>query len=259
MNYSDAHKRLLAVQALLLEPSTTREKFSSIRALLKGVHPDIDRALDACEREISTIEKFMQGAVIELMGERLPESTEEEKKRKKALLFFINTWNSLKGEVTRVQGELQASNNAQNSADKASYWGRIFNFAKGPFGIITVAAVGLVILLQTTSVSLTIRNDGCGTMQTSASIPVSLPGISLPSEPIESGGSAVARIPPLTFTVDGTVPGLVTLKALTFSATFQLPNNITGVTLDRVSLMHKKQDIHLSESKEHTLTLSCVR
>ena len=92
MNYQEAKKRLLAAQALLADETTTREKFNSIRTLIHGINPKIDKTLAKCEEELSTLEKLHNVAVIELTLEHLPEITEKQKKQKKAILFFINTW-----------------------------------------------------------------------------------------------------------------------------------------------------------------------
>ena len=258
MNYKEAHKRLLAAQTILLEPTTSIDKFNSISTLIRGIHPELDAMLVRVEKELGTFGKIQDGQVIDLVLEHLPEFTEEEKKRKKVLLLFLQTWNKLKGEIARVDAELSAANSSEDSGDKTSHWGRIFNFAKGPLGIVTILAVGIVLVMQQTGVQLTIKNQGCGTMVVSGSMPISLPGLSLPSDPIASGGSGVAIIPPLSLNVDGTQSGILTLNALTFSATFQLPSSISDVTLDGISLLNKKQDVSLSGKKEHTLTLVCL-
>ena len=256
MNHREAHKRLLAVQTLLMEPTTTREKFSSIRTLIEGVNPRVDKVLADCEHQLSTWDKIEQGDVIHLTAENLPENTEEEKKRKKWLLLFIHSWKQLKGEVARVQQEMQDASSAQTTGGKASHWGKIFSAAKGPLGIITVIAIGVAVMQQT-SVQITIQNKGCATMYPSGSIPISIPGLSLPSEPIASGGSAVMTIPPFALHVDGTKSGAVTLTALNYTFTFQLPGNVSDVTLNGQSLLGTKTEVHLSEEETHTLVLKC--
>lgn len=238
-----------------MEPTTTREKFSHVCTLLKGTHPKIDELVVHCEKALSTIGKIEQGDVIGLSADHLPENTEEEKKRKKALLLFINSWRNLKSEVARVQAELQNPNNSHTGAEQASMWGRIFKSAKGPLGVITVIAVG-VVALQQTSVQLIIQNNGCGTLQPSG-VPISIPGFKLPQEAILSGGSAVATIPPLAMSVDGTKAGLLSLTALKYSLGFELPSSIKDVTLDGVSLLGKKTEVHLSDKDEHVLVLRC--
>ena len=257
LNAKDARKRLLAAQALLLEPSTTQEKFTSVRTLVAGIHPKIDQALANCDHALSTVGKVESGDIVGLSAEHLPENTEEQKKRKKWLLLFINSWRKLGSEVERVQAELAAADNAQTGSDRASHWGRIFNFAKGPFGIITIVAVGAVIAMQATAVTIVIKNNGCETLYPSSSIPISMPGLKLPRDPIPSGSSAEVVIPGLTVTVDGSQRGVVSLSMLNYSIGIQLPANTRDVTLNGISLLGKKTRVPLSERDQHTLVLSC--
>ena len=258
MNTTDVHAKVQAAQSLLLEPTTSREKLTAIRLLIQGINPKLDSVLSECDEHISYIEKAFQGQVIDLSVEYLPENTEEEKRRKKALLLLLNSWNKLKGEVARVKAEMDAANNASDVATKSSRWGRIFGGAKGPLGIITGLAVVIVVVMQQTAVTMTIQNQGCGAFKASGSMPIRLPGLKLPNGTIENGQSAEAVIPPLTFTIDGTQPGLLTLKALTFTVSLQLPASVGSVILDGTSLLNTKQDIQLSKSKNHTLVLQCA-
>src|SRR5262249_1426008 len=155
--------------------------------LLSGINPKLDRLLATCDTEFSKVEKYYKGAAIELILENLPELTEEQKKRKKLLLLFINSWNQLKGEVKRIEKELDGKRKAKTDLEKKLDWANIFNFAKGPLGIITIVAVGIVLVAQATSVRVIIKNVGCGTMQSPTSFPISLPGLSLPNEIPDNG------------------------------------------------------------------------
>lgn len=255
MDHREAHKRLIAAQALLMEPTTTREKISHVFTLLRGAHPSIDSMLHECEKHLSLFDKMASGDVIGLSADHLPENTEEEKKRKKALLLFIGSWRNLKSEVARVQAEF--NQNPQSGAGQASMWGRIFRGAKGPLGVITVIAVG-VVAMQQTSVEVTIQNKGCGTMQVSGGIPINIPGLSLPKDPIPSGGSSTLTMPPLSMSIDGTKSGSLSLTALKYSLTFELPSTIKDVTLNGTNLLGKKTDVHLSEKASHILVLRCI-
>jgi hypothetical protein len=153
---------------------------------------------------------------------------------------------------------LSAAHASTSAGEKASHWGRILNFAKGPFGILTILALGIVFTLHETGVQLVIKNEGCQTMTVAGSISFSLPGLSIPNTPITSGSSVVATVPPLSVDIDGTKQGIVSLKALSFSATFQLPNNVSNVMLDGNSLLKKQQNISLAGKKEHELVISCL-
>ncbi|MDO8435116.1 MAG: hypothetical protein Q7S89_00315, partial [bacterium] len=142
-------------------------------------------------------------------------------------------------------------------AEKTGHWGKIFNLAKGPFGIITALAVAGVVAMQWAAVQISIQNQGCGTMKVSGSVPISIPGLRLPTEDIQSGGSALVELPGFTVNVDGTMPGVLSLSVLTYALTFQLPNNIEDVTMNGTSLLGKKSDVKLSEQDKHTLALKC--
>ena len=256
MDAREVRKRLQAVQTLLLEPSTTREKFNSVRDLIRGINPQLDGALSRIEQHFATWSHIESGDVIHLTADHLPENTEEEKKRKKWLLLFINSWKQLKSEVARMQGEFDASQGSNTPTDTGSLLGRILWKAKGPLGIITVLAIG-VVALQQTGVEIMIQNQGCGTMQVSGSIPISLPGLKMPKEPIPSGGSSVVELPGLTVNVDGRASGVLSIGILSYALTFQLPSNIEDVTMNGTSLLGKKTEVKLSERDTHTLTLIC--
>ncbi len=251
----ETHRKLVAAQALLLEPLTSREKFTQIRTLLTGVNSNIDQHLSRLDQHFSTWDKVIEGDVVHLSAERLPENTEEEKSRKKWLLFFISSWKQLGAEVERVRVEM-AKAEAGDTTSKTSNWGRIFRYAKGPFGLVTVLAIG-VVLMQQTAVNITIKNNGCPTLYPAGSIPISIPGLKLPSEPLVSGGSAVVTLPALTLSVDGTVRSVLALKVLTYTISFQLPSNVKNVTLNGESLLGKQTTVKLSEQDEHALVLTC--
>lgn len=123
---------------LLEGETTTLEKFESVRVLIKGISPKIDQKLEAVAKAINSIEKLQKGEVIELTAENLSEETENDKKRKKAILFLIKTYKDLRSEVERVKIQI----NSQGATP--SSFGKIAAFAKGPFGLTTVAAVIVV-------------------------------------------------------------------------------------------------------------------
>jgi len=256
MKYKDAKARLEAAHALFVGDTTSREKISSARKLIRGIHPRLDERLKAADDAFSQYEKLDNGEYIELSAEHLPEDTEDQKKRKKALLLFIRFWKDLQGEISRVEAELYAAEINNGTVDKTSFLKKVFGAAKGPVGIVTIVAVGAAIVLQATSVHMTIKNNGCGTM-TPASLPIPLPGLSLPKESIVSGGSAVARLPAVTVTVDGTQSGFLYLSALKLDLSFQIPPDIKDVTLNGQSLLKKTTEIALANQKNHEIVFSC--
>lgn len=146
MNSKDFQKRFEEAYKLLTQETTNREKFESIRVLIKGYNPKIDSALAKVSNVLSDVEKLQKREYIELGAENLPENTEDEKKRKKAIVAFIRYWKELASEVERVRnGFLEKENgDSKNSIEQIESSAKILKFAKGPFGIITIAAVAIV-------------------------------------------------------------------------------------------------------------------
>lgn len=247
MKYQEALERLQAAQAIFANTSLTPEKFKDLGKLLKGVNPRVDRILSRVANEWDKLQKFEKGEVVDLVASELPEHTEEQKRRKKAFLFFLSAWKDLQKEVVRVRGEL-AQNNAQG-------WGKVLAGAKGPLGLITALAVAWV-LLEATSVEITVSNRGCNTMYPTSYASIPLPGISLPKDPIADGETGIVRMPPLTLAVDGTSPGLILLSAFKFNYTFEMPPDVT-VTYDGDVLNDTSTTLRLSSSKHHDLVVSC--
>ncbi len=145
MEYVDAKRRVLAAQKILETDSTSREKIESLRTLLSGVNPSLDKILNDVTTTWSKVHRLQGGEIIELTTEAIPEDTEERKKKKKALLLFIRSWKSLKSEVERIQKEFDNQKTNQNQAMRV---GRIIAQAKGPFGLITAVAIIAVVALS---------------------------------------------------------------------------------------------------------------
>ena len=134
-------KKLDAALKLLEADTKTRDKFDCTKTLIAGLNPRIDSLLSTLSAQLSQIEKLKKGEVIELTAEHLPETTAKEKKRKRRILLFIKTWKDLKGEVARVQKELSTQHDSKPSQSSVDSFVKIARTAKGPFGIITIAAV----------------------------------------------------------------------------------------------------------------------
>ena len=139
----DTYQKILAAEKLLFEETTTVGKIDSIRTLLKNIDPRIDETLNLLIKTLSNLEKLYKLEIIELTAENLPQETEEQKNRKKRILLFIRTWNQLKSEVNRVKTQLEQSqlNNKNSKENKMETFEKIASGAKGPFGLITLAAV----------------------------------------------------------------------------------------------------------------------
>lgn len=244
-------QKVAAAVSILSESSTTLERVRSAAALLKGINKKLDALASACEKNCAAIELATTGAYIELAASNLPEETEEQKKRKKYLLLFIKSWEDLKGEVARVQAELDQGHSVSDS----SFWKSMLSAGKGPLAVITIVAVGIGVMSQT-SVDIVIENEGCPTLYASGSS-ISIPGLALPGEPIAAGESATATIPPLTVTIDGTSGTSLTITSLKFNFDIALSSAVTDVTFDGVSLLGTVSEVKLSDKDSHSLRLLC--
>ena len=157
MEAKDFQKRAEVAFKLLTQESTNREKFDSIRKLIKGYNPKVDNALEKVSTALASVEKFDEGEYIELGAQALPENTEEEKKRKKAILTFIRNWKELTLEVERVRKETSNQENGDSSRLESS--AKILKYAKGPFGIITIAAVVIVAIFGVLNIQKTPKEE----------------------------------------------------------------------------------------------------
>ncbi len=173
MDLKDSKNRLLEANKILLEDSTSAEKLESLSIILKGLNPKLDIALQNCKETFSKIENLQNGDAVSLTAASLPENSEEEKRRKKAILAFIRTWKDLKDEVVRVKTELE---NSQGTQQQAQSTGKIISLAKGPFGLITIAAVlivGILAIFNLNKNPQTQVAQNQSTVQSSTAAPVS--------------------------------------------------------------------------------------
>jgi hypothetical protein len=252
MKYVDVRKRLVAAEKLLRGETTTGQKVESVRKLVKGINPKLDKVLDEIHEALRRLEQVQDQKLIELTADNWPENTEKQKQRKKALLLLLKWWQELKSEVKRVKQELAAE------SPNVAKGGRIVGLAKGPLGIITGAAViiaaGLV-ALNSVAVTVVIRNQGCATVVPQTSVRIALPGLSLPSEPIPAGGQSTATLPPLKFEVDGRGP-ILRLIAYGMTIRFDYPAE-TQILFNGTNLIGQNTQIDLGTQKQHQLELRC--
>jgi hypothetical protein len=253
MHSDDIKVKIHAAQDLLNESTTTLEKVQSLLVLLKGTNKKLDALLTQCQTACAAVELASAGALVELSAQGMPEETDEQKKRKKVLLLFIKSWEDLKTEVARVQAELDLGHSVQDS----SFWKNTLSHAKGPVAVITLVAIGIGVMSQT-SVNITIQNNGCPTLYGSG-VAVAIPGLVIPSAPLAAGQSSVLTIPPITIGVDGAEGGVLKLSSVGFNFPIALARSVTDITFDGASLLGKKVDIDLGDSRTHTLTLTCTQ
>lgn len=143
MSVAQLRQKIEAAVKVLNGESTTFDKLESALALVKGANPNIDKKLDRVLFHLSNLRNLQEGDVVELTLANLPERDEKEKKRKKAILFLLRSIRELRSEIERVQKELSREERGEQTSTQTL--GNTFAFAKGPFGIITLVAVGVVV------------------------------------------------------------------------------------------------------------------
>lgn len=259
MNEKELLKKIRSLEDLLSSSSTTSEKFDSVRTFAKGIDKRIDKQTEKISTLLKGVEQLQEKKIIELSVESLPEKTKKQKRRKKALLLLLSRWKLLEQEVRRVKTEIVNIQTAQTKADKLASGSKIVAFAKGPFGIITLIAaviVGGLLYLNSKSVEVIIKNEGCRTIMPAISKNINLPGLKLPTNPIPSGGQSTAVVPPLKVSVDGTQNPIV-VKAYGASFQFQLPGDGIQVSFDSKPLIGNQTEINLASPKVHEVIVSC--
>lgn len=254
MNYQEMKKRLQAAEDILNDTKTSFEKFKALKTLVKGMSSKIDLHLEEAEKYLVKFESLQKGAVIDLLIYHHPENSEAEKKRKKLLLLFLAQWKGINSEVKRISSELgSVKSHEATTKSKITFVGKIAAFAKGPLGLITVIAVGIVIL-QSIVVKVIVRNRGCDSISLFTS-PIPIPGMVLPKEDIPNGGSAVVKLPPISMTIDNTVSEQLAVTIFGVKKSFSYGRG--KLVFDGDSLTGKVTTINLGIRRDHELIISC--
>jgi hypothetical protein len=257
---SKQHRTQLEATYVLLEgDTTTLEKFEKIKSLLLGINPTLDAKLTQAGKALSHVKAAVAGDIIHLTGHALPELTPEDKKRKKALLLFVSSWRSLKSEVGKVRGYYESSTTNAASTSTAGSVAKTALFAKGPFGIITLAAVAIVgvgLLLRQATTTVSIENVGCPPIMVPAQLPFPIPGLKLPTSPIIAGVPSTATLPTLPIAVRAVGS---TISATIFGQTgsYTLPGRVTDIRFDNASLLNQTTQLKLSSTRAHSLVVEC--
>lgn len=145
MSSDQLRQKVEAAAKVLNGESTTFDKLESALTLLKGASPNVDKKLDRVLFHLSNLRNLQEGDIVELTLASLPERDEKEKKRKKARLILLRAIGELRSEIERVQKDLSKEERGEQTSTQTL--GNTFAFAKGPFGIITLVAVGVVATL----------------------------------------------------------------------------------------------------------------
>lgn len=268
MQESIGEKKLKAAIRLMTADDVSHGTFEDIRTLVSGIDHRLDDALTNTSEAMKSLKELHKKDVISLSertAKELPEHTDEQKKRKKALLFFLTNWKKLYGEIKRAVAAIESQKENSQSDDPPnnaapSALAKLWATSKGPLGLITVLGVGIaagIVALKSTAREITIVNDGCGTLTPQVELPVQIPGIELPTQPINDGESARAQLPPLSFSVDGMNNQQLILRALNFTLAFDLDSS-TDVLFNGTSLVGKNTSVNLGERKEHEVVIRCT-
>ena len=258
----EQNEKVTVALELLTEETTTFDKINKVCTLLKGIHPTVDKHIKTASELVDKLSKVQEGDVISLAVENLPENNKKEKERKKLLLLFLKNWRGLESEVKRIS-DLQKENSGNStSTQNAITMGKVLGVAKGPLGLVTIAAVGIVgisSLLNSKSVAITVKNAGCEPFSPRLQTAINLPGLKLPNQTIPTGGNGVVTIPGIDLIVNETQMGTVNLKAVGFSQSFSVPSDIEDVVYDGVSLRGKETTVKLGGSKTHEVVIQCSK
>jgi hypothetical protein len=126
----------------------------------------------------------------------------------------------------------------------------------GGLVVVAVAIGALVIFLEQTAVEVVVVNDGCSPIAATG-MPINLPGLHVPSQPIPSGGRAVARVPRISVEIDATQQGRVELVFLGFSVPVQIGQRVSDVRFDGSSVLGQRTSLRLGTRGQHELVVAC--
>lgn len=252
------NNQLLAVEKLLDSETSNKQKIKAASKIIKGINPKLDKRIADLYKLEAKIKKIRKGKVGSMMVENLPEKTEKQKKYKKLIVLFLSRRKKLKAEIKRVKKELNTDypKLKNQTAQELTKLGKILRFAKGPLGVVTIAAAGIVVLQQVAA-TVVIENHGCDTIEPSVYNKINLPGLKLPSESIMNGGKATATIPPLKFDLSVSQERMVNVKALGINLDFTLEDEGIDILFNGQSLLTGKASIKLEPKSKNALVVSC--
>jgi hypothetical protein len=199
--------------------------------------------------------------MVALTADHLPEDTEKRKKKKAALIFFLKYWKRLKSETERVAEELGVEASESGSSSSSSSGSSVKNIitgARGPVGLVTAVAVGVVAItsvLKSSAVEVTITNRGCQPITPQLVRQIDLPGLKLPSQTIADGQSATAVVPPLRLTVTSSQTNL-RLSGFKLSFNFNIPETV-DLLWNGQSLRDRQTSLNLGSQQHHQLVVDC--
>lgn len=249
--------QLEAAYTLMEGDTTTIEKFEKIKTLLLGINPTLDKKLTAAGTSLNHLQAALNSDIIHITGHALPELTPADKKRKKLLALFITSWKSLKSEISRVQGYYDNIQTGEGST--VASMAKTGLFAKGPLGLITMAAiviVGVGLFLRQSTTVVSIENRGCPPLVVPAKLPFSIPGFKLPQEPIASGAPVMVTLPKLAVDIRATSSS-ISATILGQTGSYSLPARVDDVLFDQQSLLNQTTTLKLGSSAGHNLVVKC--
>ena len=131
--------------------------------------------------------------------------------------------------------------------------------ASGVLGTFIIGAVAIgaaAAILNAIAVPVVIKNRGCSTLYPTVYLPFKIPGLSLPDQPILNGESATAKVPPVTFTVNGSGNN-INLQAFSMNLNFNLGEGASDLIFNGQSLLNTSTTVNLKSEAGHELIVSC--
>ena len=256
MEHKVAKKKLVAAQEILNDPKVSLEKFAKLRELLYGLHPSLDEILHVLDVRASELGRLIGGDFLAVSLQVFPETAVKEIQNKQLLVEFWNGYEKLKVGVAQALDGIEAAQNQPKRPRKPWHLPRFMNLVRGLPGLFILLILFVIALLQFSSATISIVNNGCHTITPSISLPQWIPGLSIPRNPIPNGGIGDATVPGLTYSIDGTERGEVTVKAFSFS----LPFDVIGfddIMFDGVTILGRKRSVSAFGSGDHILEFVC--
>lgn len=122
--------------------------------------------------------------------------------------------------------------------------------------VVAVTVAVAAVVLNLTSITLSIQNINCERFAVTGVLPVAMPGLELP-EFVATNTTETAQLPPIALNTRRLSASSIVVTLFGVPLNFDLPARVQSVLFDGVELLSGAHTFELGLRKEHTLVIRC--